>query len=126
MNLHGIVSGAISAVNPPVTATLQKFVGYTTNAAGQRTPSYTNTGGVAIQVQALTGDELKQIDGLNIQGVLRGVYLNGNWQGVIRTDQLGGDLMQFPEMPGGPTRTWRVFHVLETWQDWSKVAVVLQ
>ena len=63
---------------------------------------------------------------MNIQGERRKIYLNGNWNGLVRADKKGGDLMQFPEYPGGPVRTWKVAMALEQWPDWTTLALTLQ
>ena len=102
MNLHGIVRGAITTVNPDVPAQLLRNTGNTVNAAGKQTPIYATAEPVQIQVQALTAKELTQIEYLNIQGVLRAVYMFGNTQGIVRPTQKGGDILQFPEIPDGP------------------------
>jgi len=54
------------------------------------------------------------------------VYMYGNVQGVVRADQQGGDILVFPEIPGGVNRNWRVISVAETWPTWAHVIVVLQ
>ena len=122
MNLHAIASPLVAAVNPNVTGTLRDNQGYTTTAAGKREPVYGETTGVLMQVQALAGPELALVDGLNIQGVKRAVYLFGDVQGVVRPDAKGGDILLFSD------RVWLVIAVLETWgvAEWCKVAVVLQ
>lgn len=125
MNLHGIVSGAISAVNPFVMATIKSSTGYTTAPDGSRTPTY-NTITAPVQIQALQYNDIAQLDGLNIQGDRRKIYLNGNWNGIIRADKKGGDIMMFPEFPGGPVKTWKVAMALEQWADWTTLAVTLQ
>jgi hypothetical protein len=63
---------------------------------------------------------------MNIQGVMRSVHIFGNIQGVVRIDQQGGDILQFPELPGGAIRNWKVIQVMETWPTWSRVLVALQ
>lgn len=120
MNLHGIVRGAITAVNPDIPATLRQSTGYTVNADYTRTPTYQETPGVPIQVQGLNAKDLEHMDALNIQGVLRSVHLYGNWQGVVRVLSAGGDVFKFNG------QTWLVVHVMETWPDWSRVIVALQ
>jgi hypothetical protein len=126
VNLHGIVSGAIATINPFVLATLNRSAGYTTAADGKRTPVYSIVPNISVQVQALTYGDLQQLDGLNIQGVRRAVYLNGAALAVVRPLQTGGDLFVFPSgtLPEGTT--WLVAHVLEEWPDWYKVAITLQ
>ena len=121
MNLHQIVSGAIGAINPFHTATVQYSSGYTTSADGSQVPQYTTVSGVQVQVQALSAKELQHLDSLNIQGVLRAIYLNGDVQGVDRPLGKGGDLFTLP------TGNWLTTTVLETWDGgWCKVAVTLQ
>lgn len=44
MNLHGIVSGQIGAVNPFVPLTLRHSTGTATSAAGRQTPTYATPG----------------------------------------------------------------------------------
>lgn len=127
MNLHGIVRGAITTVNPDIVAPYLRSTGNTTDAAGEQAPTYAAPVDVRIQVQALTGKDLQQINYLNIQGVLRAVYMYGNTQGIVRVDAKGGDMLRFPQVPGDPNvQDWLVVAVLETWPDWSKVAVWLQ
>jgi hypothetical protein len=121
MNLHQIVSGAIGTINPFQTATVQYSSGYTTSPDGSQIPQYTVIGGVQVQVQALTAKELQHLDSLNIQGVMRAIYLNGDVQGVDRPLGKGGDLFVLS------TGKWLTTIVLETWDGgWCKVAVTLQ
>lgn len=121
MNLHNIVSGAIGAINPFQAANVQYSNGYTTAADGSQVPSYIEVDNVQVQVQALTAKELQHLASLNIQGVMKALYLNGNSQGVVRPLGQGGDL--FTLVSG----TWLVTTVLETWDTgWCKVAVMLQ
>jgi hypothetical protein len=125
MNLHGIVRGAITSVNPDISATLLRSNGYSTDASGKQIPAYLTFTG-KIQVQGLGFKEIQHMDNLNIQGVLATVYLRGNWAGVVRADQKGGDVMKFPQIVGGPIETWRVVNVNEVWPDWCSVIVALQ
>lgn len=127
LNLHGMVRGVITAVNSDITGTLRRSTGYTTAPNGTRTPTYSDTTG-RIQVQALSSTELKHVNDLNIQGVIRKVYLYGDWGGPIRADATGGDLLVFPRVKGGPNATWKIVTTFETWTDsgWCAVGVVLQ
>lgn len=130
LNLHSEVRGAITSVNPDIPATYRASSGYSTDAAGNRTPEYTDTP-VTIQVQALSAGDLRQVDYLNLQGVKRAVYMFGNTQGVDRPDLKGGDLLVFKQTVGSSlSQTFLVVGVLETWTPdlpgWCKLAVGLQ
>lgn len=129
MNLHAIVRGAITTVNQDVPATLRRSNGYVINPDGTQVPGYTDVPGIPVQVQALSFQDLHQLDGLNIQGVRRALYLNGSAMGVVRNLQVGGDLFIFADgiLPEG--NTWLVAHVLEQWgpgAEWCKCVITLQ
>ena len=122
MNLHGIVSGAIGMVNPFKQIEIQRQVGgYTTASDGTRTPNYYTLNGPA-QIQDLSSDDLKLLQdaGFNIQGSRKNVYLDGQWAGVVRADQVGGDVFRFDG------KDWLVTLIAEQWPDWTKVIVTLQ
>lgn len=121
MNLHQIVSGAVGTINPPLLCVLSLSTGYTTAADGTQEPTYSTVSGVPAQVQALSYTDLMKLSGLNIQGVKRAVYLNGNIEGVNRAAIKGGDLFTFPD-----GTFWLVVQPLENWPDWSKLAVTRQ
>ena len=125
MNLRGIANSLTQAINANQTVVWQQSTGYTTDASGKRTPTYA-TSNVQAQVQAIDGGDLKHLDSLNMQGVFRSVYLYGNVAGVVRADQKGGDILQFPQVPGGPVHSWVVTMVRETWPDWCRVIATLQ
>ena len=112
MNLHGIVSGYIAGVNPPITVSIQPSTGYTTNADGNRVPAYGPPQSAQAQRQALQYTDIVQMDGLNIQGTRCKLYLNGNWNGLVRADQKGGDLITFPD-----GTIWLVAVVAENWSQ---------
>ncbi len=124
MNLHQIASQYTSAVNPWITATIQVSTGFTTDANFIRVPSYAAPVSAQVQMQSLTYNDLKQIDGLNLQGERRAMYLNGGWDGIVRQDQKGGDLITLPN-----GTVWLVAMVLEDWSDlnnWVKLCVTRQ
>lgn len=129
LNLHAIVRGAINTVNPDLAGFYYASNGYATNTAGARTPAYIKTP-MQLQVQALSGRDLKHEDFMNMQGVKRSVYMFGNTVGVDRPDVKGGDLLSFPQVSGGTPQLWLVVVVLESWSpdpaSWCKVGVVLQ
>lgn len=127
LNLHAMVRGAIQVVNGDITAILRRNTGYTTGANGKQVASYTDTSG-SVQVQALGPSDLKHMNNLNIQGVMRKVYMYGDWGGPVRADAVGGDLLTFPRVLGGPAVPWKIVTEFETWTSsgWCAVGVVLQ
>jgi len=125
MEIRGIANSATSSINDNQIIVWQQNKGYTTDATGHRTPLITNVS-IKAQIQAVSAQALKHIDALNIQGVMRSVYMFGNVQGVVRADQKGGDILQFPQVKGGQVKNWLVIDVAETWPTWAHVVVVLQ
>lgn len=126
MDLLGITGAAIQGINPNVIATwVQSTGGYTTDAAGHRVPTTSSTS-VSVQVQGMSANDLKLVDDINIANVLRKVYMYGNVLGISRSDQRGGDILQFPEIPGGTIQNWKVISVMETWPTWASVIASLQ
>lgn len=120
MNLRAIANAATQTINPNTTVTVKISNGYTkAPSGGRQIPQYITETGQA-NIQALDGKDLKQLDGLSIQGTIRAAYLYGNLAGVVRPDSKGGDLVEFSG------QSWLVVKVLETWPDWCKVAIVYQ
>lgn len=127
MNLHSIVTSAISTVNPPILCTLRVSSGYNVQANGRQTPNYQDFVNVSVQIQALSYTDLMKLDALNVQGTRRKAYLNGNIEGIDRQAIKGGDLFIMPDLQQfpGPTE-WLVALVLEHWDGWSCLAITLQ
>jgi len=129
MNLQSITASAVSAVNPMVPCSLQVSTGSTTNADFSKSPSYAAAVPVMGQVQALSFGDLAQVDGLNIQGIKKAIYLQGDIEGLLRPSGKGGDLITMPD-----GTVWLVVMVLEAWGNntgktggnWCKVAVTVQ
>lgn len=79
---------------------------------------------VSAQVQPVTWRDLQQLDALNIQGVRWKAYLFGTINGVVRSENKGGDLIT---ISSGPHQgVWLVAQVLEQFPDWCCVAITLQ
>lgn len=121
MNLNRIAAGYVSAVNLRVQLRIQQSTGYATNADGSRLPTYAPEVVAWGQVQALQYTDIMMLDRLSVQGTRRAVYLEGDWKGLVRPEQRGGDLITFPD-----GSVWLVAVVLEHWDDWVKLAVTLQ
>lgn len=125
MDLHSIAGPLISAVNPMTSAKLYKSTGYSVNADGIQVPAYAPAIKGMIQVQGMSNSALQHANSLNITGVLRKVYLGGDWESVVRTTMQGGDKFVFSHA-GVVNGTWLVATVNETWPDWCSVTVQLQ
>lgn len=128
MNLQQITAGVVSAVNPMVPVSVQISNGNTVNADYSRTPAYLPAIILQGQIQSLTFSDLRQLEGLNIQGSKRAVYLQGDIEGLVRETNKGGDILTFPD-----GTIFLVTTVLENWNPpdgtnsgWCKIAVTEQ
>jgi hypothetical protein len=124
MNLHNIVAPYISAVNPPLLCSLKASIGYETAADGTQQPAYASPVDIEVQTQALQYNDIAQLNGLNIQGKRLAMYINGDWEGVVRSDSKGGDIITLPD-----GSVWLCAMVLENWSmssGWTKIAATQQ
>lgn len=120
MNLHGIVSRAVGAINPFTEAQIFKSTGSVKSADYSRAPGYADPVPMMVQKQAVTQGDIRHLDNLNIQGVFSSIYTNGNWCGVNRSKNQGGDKFVIGN------ETWLVVAVPENWPDWTRVIACLQ
>lgn len=123
MNLHQIVRGPISAVNPDALATVYISTGNATGSGGKRTPQYAPAvPDVPVNIQPLSPTDIRHVDSLNIEGVDRAIYINGSVRGLERAELKGGDMLRVIN------KWWLVVVVLEPWDTagWSKVGVAQQ
>jgi hypothetical protein len=127
MDLQGIASSVVAAVNPLTTALLRVNTGTTTTEPdGTRVPAYTDIA-IAVQVQPLSYRDLQQIDGMNLQGTTRAIYLRGRADGVVRSLNKGGDLIVIASADDPINAgVWLVTLVTEQWPNWAKVVATLQ
>jgi hypothetical protein len=195
MNLHGIASSAISAVNPSIPVTVRVSAGQSDPGDnGERTPLYETPGALVgsiaagvltatvvsqgklkkgqtvagtglpaslavvrqlsgtaggigtyqlnqavsaaslamttslvlrAQVQALTWRDLQQLEGLNLGGTRRKIYLFGEVEGIARPDGKGGDLVTIA-VGGVNDGEWLVAQALEQYPDWVSAAITQQ
>ena len=107
MNLHGLVSMVTAVVNAPVQVTIKRSAGYEIGPGRKQVPSYDDPVVGMAEIQALDSKDLKQLDGLNLEGTLRAIYSSGNLSGVIRPESKGGDLIY----TDGGTKEWLVVKV---------------
>ena len=76
------------------------------------------------QVQPITTRDLQQLQGINLGGVHWKVYLEGEVDAIVRPEKKGGDLLTIST--GRHQGKWLCVQVLEQWQNWCLVAIVLQ
>jgi hypothetical protein len=121
MNLHSMVAPYIGAVNPHQTVTIRPSTGSVTLANGKRTPVYGPPVTVTAQLQALTTDDLAQVDAVNVTAIRKSAWLNGSYSAINRSGQQGGDLLTDAQ-----GRVWLVSQVAEEWNEWTHIILVLQ
>lgn len=127
MDLRSLSNNVSNAINANMIVSVQTSTGYTIGAGLKQVPSYAAPVSGPAQLQALDGSELKQIDNLNLQGVLRAIYLRGALSGIIRPSSKGGDLVTIAAPAPVQFRgIWLVVKVFETWPLWTKCAICLQ
>jgi len=126
MSLRSIANSVTTAINPNITGTWKRSTGYTIDADYKQVPSYEAYSNLPIQVQELTQADIQLMDGLNIQGVMKVVYINELPLGVVRTLGQGGDVLQFPLFGETIIQDWLVVKVKEQYPNWASVIVCLQ
>ena len=124
MDLRSIAGSVITAVNPYILATVMSSTGYTIAPDGKQTPAYNTVTDVPVQVQSLSFRDLMQVEGLNLNGTLRSIYLNGVANATVRVSSKGGDLITLTDGPNAGV--WLVNLVAEQWPDWVHVIATLQ
>lgn len=124
MNLHSIVSGAIGAVNQHIRVSVKFSLGSVVQPSGNQIPTFSSPVSMMAQVQPLTWRDLQQLDGLNLNGTRRKIYLNGSVDSINRVKQTGGDLIIISA--GVNAGVYLVAQVLEQFADWVSCAVTLQ
>lgn len=129
MDLRTIANAASNVVNPNIIVSVQTSAGSTIGAAGRQVPLFNAPITGPAQIQALDNVDLKKIEGMNLSGSIRALYMRGNLAGVIRPDSKGGDLVTIPTAPGVPALfagVWLIAKVLESWPLWTKVVICKQ
>jgi len=124
MNLNNIVAPACGAINDWITLSIEPSTGYTTNSDGSRTPAYGSTQYIPAQMQALMYNDLVQVSGLNLTGERRAVYVNGDYEPILRAAQVGGDTVTLPD-----GSAWLIVFQFEGWiytGGWTKFCMTRQ
>lgn len=120
MNLHALVRGAITAVNPDQTVILLQSAGQAVSDYQQR-PVWQPACAVKAQVQPTPDKALQWLLQTRQDSIWRDCYLYGPVRGLERATARGGDMLYFEGFE------WQVDQVLEAWSataGWTKVRVV--
>lgn len=120
MNLRQIANSATRSINPNISAVLKKYAGETMGPGRKPQPSYLPDQDVTIQLQPLSKGEIQHVDGLNIQGLVKAIHVNGNYFSVQREKEQGGDIFVING------EEWLVVEPIELWPDWCRLIVNLQ
>jgi hypothetical protein len=120
MDLHSIVAPIVGIVNDNVTGVWYRSEDYTTAPSGKREPAYAiMDAALDVQVQAVEGETLKQVDSLNIQGIKRSFFASADIRGADRAAKFGGDILQFGNTDDVPAplqnTSWLIVLVVEPW-----------
>lgn len=130
VDLRGIANAASDTVNPNIIVSVLASTGSTiSSTTARQVPAYADPVTGPAQLQALDGSELRQLDGMNLQGVLRSIYLRGLLAGAIRADSKGGDLITIAAQTNVPAPfvgTWLIVKIFESWPLWTKAAINFQ
>ncbi|QEO17851.1 hypothetical protein [Acetobacter vaccinii] len=121
IDIFGAAGNLCAPINPHITGTIKGSTGSVTNDDFSVTPQYT-TATVEIEVQAVSSQDLQQVENINQQADMRSVYVRGAVRALNRPLQIGGDILTFYGSD------WLVTQQLEEWGDgeWSKVLVTRQ
>lgn len=124
MNLREIANSAIQVINPDQTITWKRSTGWQI-VNYQQVPTYEEIECLG-NVQALSDEQLRHANDMNLSGVMRSVYLSKNAMGVSFRQIRGGDILTFREFEDVEPTEWKVVNSAETWDNWCHVICVQQ
>jgi hypothetical protein len=120
IDVRGMANMVSSTVNDNKTVQVFVSTGYTTGAGQRQVPSYADPVTGYAQIQALDSIDLKHIDGLNLQGTIKTIFMYGALAGVVQPQNKGGDLVKFDG------NTWLIVKVVEAWPTWTRAVIQYQ
>lgn len=121
MNLHDVVRGAITAVNPDQKVIWLASTGQSVDENYTQIPTWAPAVEVTAQIQPVPDSSLQWLQQTRQNGIWRNCYLNGAVNGLERATAKGGDMLYFEGYE------WQVDQVSGAWDataGWSKVLVV--
>ena len=131
INLRRIANSAIQIINTDIWVEWRKSLGSIPREDGLPIPQYAEPKQIRANVQALAGSDIIHENDLNQTSIMRKVYLWSNFDAgekltVGTANQVGGDLLIFPQVPKGLNCVWLITQINEQWKKWACVNVVLQ
>ena len=131
INLRRIANSAIQIINTDIWVEWRKSLGAIPRKDGLPIPQYAEPKQIRANVQALAGSDIIHENDLNQTSIMRKVYLWSNFDAgekltVGTPNQVGGDLLIFPQVPKGLNCVWLITQINEQWKKWACVNVVLQ
>lgn len=131
INLRRIANSAIQIINTDIWVEWRKSLGSIPREDGLPIPRYAEPKQIRANVQALAGSDIIHEADLNQTSIMRKVYLWSNFDAgekltVGTPNQVGGDLLIFPQVPKGLNCVWLITQINEQWKKWACVNVVLQ
>ena len=131
INLRRIANSAIQIINTDIWVEWRKSLGSIPREDGLPIPQYAEPKQIRANVQALAGSDIMHESDLNQTSTMRKVYLWSNFDAgekltVGTPNQVGGDLLIFPQVPKGLNCVWLIAQINEQWKKWACVNVVLQ
>jgi hypothetical protein len=100
--------------------TIRLSTGSESNLDLSRTPKFNEIKRWA-QIQPMSQADISMTSSLNISGLHRHIWINGQVEGLVRGEQKGGDFVFTPD-----GRCWKIAYVTEAWPDWCSAFMTLQ
>ncbi|MGC8517911.1 MAG: hypothetical protein ACP5P4_05200 [Steroidobacteraceae bacterium] len=120
----------IPALNADISGWWYRSAGSVQNSDGRQVAAFNPAVAVQLQVQPPSARDLRFMEFMQMQGVIRTVWMYSNPQGIVRVNQVGNDLLLFPQWAGAPNDTWLVSKPDEGWNvadtGWTKLYATLQ
>lgn len=121
MNLHGMVRGLVTTVNPHQTVILLASAGQARGEEYTPRALWTPAVSVPAQVQPVPDKALQWLLQTRQNSIWRDCYLYGPVEGLERATAQGGDMLYFEGFE------WQADQVLEAWNataGWTKVRCI--